>query len=74
MTLGDVAKLREADVIVSTTHAPFETQIVEMVKSGEIKARLVEILRIKGIKILKNPAISTPNYHWPIYDPSNYIT
>jgi len=73
LTPADVAKLKEADIIISTAHAPFETKISELVRNGEIKARLVEIPSIDGIKILRNPATGNPNYHWPIYDPENYL-
>ena len=73
LTPQDLALLRESDLIVSTGHAPFEMRIAELVQKGEIKARLIEIPSIPGIKLLKNPATGQPNYHMPILDPSNYL-
>jgi len=72
LTPSDVAKLRDADIIVSTAHTPFETQIRDLVSRGEIKAVLIEIPSIPGVSIKLNPATGQPNYHWPIYDPENY--
>lgn len=72
LTPNDVEVLRDADVIISTAHTPFEMKIRELVNSGEIKAKLIEIPRIPGIEILNNPATGLPNYHMPIYDPENY--
>ncbi|MDK2372402.1 MAG: zinc ABC transporter substrate-binding protein [Candidatus Korarchaeota archaeon] len=68
----DVNLLKEADIVVSTAHTPFERLIREKVASGEIKAELVEIPKL-GLKILTNPATKQPNYHMPIYDPDNYL-
>ncbi len=71
---ADIGKIREADLIVSTAHTPFEISIRGMVLRGEIKARLVEIPSIEGIRIYENPMTGQPNYHMPIYDPLNYLT
>ncbi len=70
----DISLLASADIIISTAHTPFEKMIHEKVASGEIKAHLVEIPKIKGIKIRRNPVTGQPNYHMPIYDPKNYLT
>ncbi len=72
LTPKDVATLKRADVIISTAHTPFEIKIRELVESGEIKAELIEIPKIPGIRILKNPDTGLPNLHMPIYDPHNY--
>ncbi len=72
LTPKDVNILKRADVIISTAHTPFEMKIREIVESGEIKAELIEIPKILGIRILKNPATGLPNLHMPIYDPHNY--
>ena len=72
LTPNDIELLRSADIIVSTGHAPFEIEIRKLVSSGEIKATLIEIPSIEGIKILNNPVTNTPNYHMIIYDPVNY--
>jgi len=69
---GDVQLLKRASVIVSTGHAPFEAQVASLVRSGEIRAELVEITRVPGVKLLRNPATGQLNLHMPIYDPSNY--
>ncbi len=68
----DFEALKKADLIISTAHTPYELKIEELVKSGEIKAKLIEIPKINGIKILKNPETGQPNLHMPIYDPENY--
>ncbi len=73
LTPRDVELLRSADVIISTAHTHFELRIREMVERGEIKAKLIEIPKIEGIKILKNPETHQKNLHMPIYDPKNYI-
>ncbi len=69
---SDIEKLRRADLIVSTSHAPFEMRIRELMEKGEITATLVEIPKIPGIRIFKNPATGEPNLHMIIYDPLNY--
>ncbi len=72
LTPGDVELLRRADLVVSTAHTPFETEIRRLHDEGEIGARLVEVPFIPGMRILANPATGQPNYHMPIYDPGNY--
>jgi len=69
---GDIEKLRAARVIVSTAHTPFEARIRDLVERGELTAILIEIPRIPGMQILRNPATGQPNLHMPIYDPDNY--
>ena len=39
--------LTERDVIISSMHAPFELKIAEMVKSGEIKAKLIDLTKVQ---------------------------
>ena len=70
---SDVEKLRRADLVVSTAHAPFEVVVKDLIRRGELRALLVEIPEIPGVKILSNPVLGTPNYHMPIYDPVNYV-
>ncbi|HIP63505.1 MAG TPA: ABC transporter substrate-binding protein [Archaeoglobus profundus] len=72
LTPADIENLKKADVIISTAHTHFEMKIKKMVENGEIKAKLIEIPNIPGIKILNNPITHNPNYHMPIYDPENY--
>lgn len=69
----NVRSLKLADIIVSTAHAPFEVQIRKMKENGELKAELIEIINIPGIRLRNNPVLGTPNYHMPIYDPENYL-
>ncbi len=69
----DIELLKKADLIVSTGHVAFEKQIEKMIKEGVIKAELIEIPDIPGIKLLNNPVTGEPNLHMPIYDPYNYI-
>lgn len=73
LTPRDVERLRESHLIVSTGHAPFEARIAEFVARGELKAKLVDIPSITGLKLRVNPATGTVNLHWPIFDPSNYL-
>ncbi len=72
LTPRDVEVLERADVIISTAHAPFEFKIEKLVRAGEIKAELVEIPKIPGIVLLRNPMTGKVNLHMPIYDPHNY--
>jgi zinc/manganese transport system substrate-binding protein len=73
LTPKDAELVKEASIIVSTGHTPFESKIKEMVKSNETKAVLIEIPNIPGIKIMNNPVTGKPNYHMPIMDPHNYL-
>lgn len=70
---SDVDALRGAQLIISTGHTPFESKIEELIKSGEIRGELVNILEIPGLRILAIPGTNAPNYHLPISDPRNYI-
>ena len=73
LTPRDLSMLAESDLIVSTGHTPFEARIAELVRRGELKARLIELPSIPGIRLLTNPATGQPNYHMPILDPRNYV-
>ena len=42
-----IKALTERDVIISSMHAPFELRIAEMVKNGEIKAKLIDLTKIQ---------------------------
>ena len=70
---SDVKVLQGADVIVSTGHAPFEARIEELVKEGVVKAKLIVVWRVPGVKLVDNPVTGKPDLHMPIYDPRNYI-
>lgn len=70
---GDLELLRKSDLIVSTGHTSFEFKIRDLVNSGEISSKLIDLMDLQGIKYLKNPVTGQPNYHMPINDPVNYI-
>ena len=65
---GNVKLVREALLVVSTGHAPFELSLRKIVPAG----RLVEINKIPGIKLAKLPGSDKLNPHMPILDPNNY--
>lgn len=69
----DFELLSRADLIVSTAHTHFESKIAELVRSGYLKAVLVEIPSIEGVRLLRLPDTNTPNYHAITYDPDNYV-
>jgi zinc/manganese transport system substrate-binding protein len=73
LTPADIELLKQADLIVSTSHTHFESRISELRNRGDIKAVIVEIPKIPGIRLLQNPSTGLPNLHMPIYDPSNYL-
>lgn len=73
LTTGDYDKLSRASVIISTGHTGAEEKIEDMVSSGELKAVLINIMEIPGIRLAVNPSTGQPNLHMPIYDPLNYI-
>ncbi len=73
LTPKDAELVKEAKVIVSTGHTPFESKIRDMVNRNESRAVLIEIPRIRGISIMDNPVTGKPNYHLPIMDPHNYL-
>ena len=63
------AKLaRNAILVVSTGHAPFELSLRKIVPPD----KLVEINKIPGIKLAKLPGSDKVNPHLPILDPHNY--
>ena len=73
LTINDIELLKKADLIISTGHTSFEKRIRDLINTGEIKAILIEIPKIKNIVIMNNPVTGLPNLHMPIYDPLNYI-
>lgn len=74
LTPQDAEKLRDSDLIVSTAHAPFESRIFELAAMGEIRAKILELPKIAGLRILENPLTGQPNYHGILLDPYNYAT
>lgn len=72
LTPSDVDMLRNADLIISTAHAPFELKIRELVNSGEVNSSLIEVPYIDGVKTLVNPSTGSLNLHAVTYDPYNY--
>ncbi|MEB3757487.1 MAG: zinc ABC transporter substrate-binding protein [Desulfurococcales archaeon] len=73
LTPRDAELVKEASLIVSTGHTPFESKIRDIVNRNETRAVLIEIPEIPGIKIMNNPVTGKPNYHMPIMDPHNYL-
>lgn len=74
LTPEDVRLLKQANLIISTAHTHFELEIRELIGAGEINSVLIEVPKIPGVKIVKNPATGMDNLHMPIYDPRNYLT
>lgn len=68
----DMELLREADVIVSLAHAPFEVEIRRLYESGNIKALLVEVPSVPNMTILTHPRTRHPNYHGVLFHSRNY--
>ncbi|MEM4718240.1 MAG: zinc ABC transporter substrate-binding protein [Desulfurococcaceae archaeon] len=74
LRVSDIELLRSARLIVSTGHTGFEISIKNLVKSGELSARLIDIVEdILGLRMLTIPNTGQLNYHMPINDPVNYI-
>jgi len=73
LTPADVELLKQADLVISTAHTHFESRITELRDQGVIKAVILEIPKVPGIKLLQNPNTGLPNLHMPIYDPRNYL-
>lgn len=73
LTTSDLDKLAGADIVVSTGHTGVEVKIEELAASGELKAIVVNIMEIPGLRITVNPSTGQANMHMPIYDPLNYM-
>uniref|UniRef100_A0A7J3MXP7 ABC transporter substrate-binding protein n=1 Tax=Ignisphaera aggregans TaxID=334771 RepID=A0A7J3MXP7_9CREN len=74
ITPQDFEILSKADLIISTAHTPFETNIKKLIGDGVLKAKLIEIPNIPGIKFLEHPLSGTINYHGLLMDINNYLT
>lgn len=74
LRISDIELLKSADLIISTGHTSFEINIRNLVESGELNARLIDIVvDIPGLKLLVNPSTGQLNYHMSIADPINYM-
>ena len=73
LTSRDTELLREADIVVSTGHAPFEKGIERLAAQGLLRGVLVVVPRLPGLRLSINPSTGQPNYHMPVYDPANYV-
>lgn len=71
LTPRDVEALKSAHLIVSMGHTHVDKQVETLIKRGEIKARLINILDIKGLTLPRLPGEDQVNYHEPYYDPRN---
>ena len=69
----DIELLKKADIVISTSHTPFEYRIKDLVSRGELRCKLIEIPKIPSIRVLRNVETKQPNYHMLIYDPNNYL-
>jgi len=72
LTPSDVNVIKEADLIISTGHAPFEVRIRDLVSSEQVRGKLVELPSIEGVTVLKHPQTGAPNYHGIQFYPQNY--
>jgi len=72
LTPKDLQVLASADVIISTAHTHFETEIKNMKLSGELKGILIEIPSIENITLLRIPSSGTVNYHGMLFHGDNY--
>lgn len=73
LTPSDIDVIRRADIVISTAHTHIELEIKELIEKGEVKAILIEIPHLEGMKIFKNPSTGTENYHEILLYPENYI-
>lgn len=72
ITVEGLEKLKGARLIISSGHTPFEATIRRLHREGELRGELLDVLRLKGIRVLDNPVTGSPNYHAVLYDPGNY--
>lgn len=71
LTPRDVEVLKSAHLVISMGHTHVDKQVETLIKRGEIKARLINIVDIKGLILSKLPGEDKVNYHEPYYDPRN---
>jgi zinc/manganese transport system substrate-binding protein len=69
---SDIDLVRQASLIISTAHASFEKTLHDLVSSGRIKARIVELPTIAQV-VLRIPGTNATNYHALQLYPQNYI-
>ncbi|MEL9998366.1 MAG: zinc ABC transporter substrate-binding protein [Sulfolobales archaeon] len=73
LTPKDVELLKHADIIISTAHTHFEARISELIREGEVRAKLIEIPKIQGIELRYIAGTNIINYHAITYDINNYL-
>ncbi len=71
LTPRDVEVLKSAHVVISMGHTHVDKQVESLIKRGDVKARLINVLDIKGLILPKLPGEDKVNYHEPYYDPRN---
>lgn len=70
---SDIELISRADLIISTGHTHFESKIKMLVETGSVRAKLIDVMELKGLVLSLNPVTLQPNYHLPIRDPINYL-
>lgn len=68
---SDVELIRSADLIITMGDAPVEHKIRSLVESGFTNAKLIEVIRVDGVRTLLIPGGDEVNHHMPLYDPRN---
>jgi len=69
---SDIRIIKESDIVISTAHTPFELRIRSLISKDLLNSTLlIEIPRMRGIKIFRNPLLGKPNLHAILYDPEN---
>ncbi|MEM0491376.1 MAG: zinc ABC transporter substrate-binding protein [Acidilobaceae archaeon] len=69
---SDVEMIRRANIVLSMGHTHVDEQVESMIKRGEVKARFINVLEIKGLILPRLPD-GKINIHEPYYDPRNLI-
>lgn len=67
---SDVAIIKRSSIIVTMGHTHIDEDIEELVRKGEVKARIVNIRDIEGLEVPLLPG-GVRNYHELFYDPRN---
>lgn len=67
---SDFDKIKEAKLVVVLGGEPLGEAIAG--KAEELGVEVFKVAELEGIKLLKTPS-GRVNYHFPIYDPENYL-
>ena len=69
---SDVDILKRADLVITMGHTHVDRQVEELVAKGEVKARLLNLLKLGNLVVPELPG-GVRNYHEPFYDPRNLV-